>query len=368
MEERVEGLNLQDLLTLRLLTILNPGLEGAIFRILKILIVVVIVVMGAIFYSNYSREQEILSTTPMQLSIDADTGYLSFDVSKNNGFGSISFLAALKEKPLILKGGIPIKISVFSPPEITDSDDKNIKRLTFATQDIIGYVPLSCIRQIAESNQLVYQKIQSLQKGACSSNWCGYTSNSSDLNPDLYKNQACQGFAVIPDVTPACVISLSGDVQSGGAYGSSDRDACISEQTFIYTLKGITLSRSAELEALRFRKPEQVVTKEPKSLSAIIENDEFSCLINPEQSKDFCYNCSNPSSEMGRFVCKNSEVRKLDLIVSSSYKTRLALSQNPEQLKADHAEWIMNTQLCQDELCVISAYQTRLSELSNNYR
>lgn len=70
---------------------------------------------------------------------------------------------------------------------------------------------------------------------------------------------------------------------------------------------------------------------------------------------------------MGRFVCKNSEVRKLDLIVSSSYKTRLALSQNPEQLKAEHAEWIINAQQCQDEVCMINAYQTRLSELSSNY-
>lgn len=360
-------MNLQDLLILRLLTILNPGLEGAIFRILKILIVVVIVVMGAIFYSNHSKEQEILSATPMQLAIDAETGYLSFDVNKNNGFGSISFLAALKEKPLILKGGVPVKISVFSPPEISDSDDKNIKKLTFGTQEVIGYVPLSCVKQIAEANRLLYEKIQSLQKGTCSNNWCGYATNASELNPDLYKNQACLGFAVIPDVTPACAISLSGDVQSGGNYGSGDRDACIYEQTFIYTLKGITLTRSAELEALQIRKPGQVVTADPKSLSAIIENDEFSCLMNPYQSKDFCYNCSNPSSEMGRFVCKNSEVRKLDLIVSSSYKTRLALSQNPEQLKAEHAEWIINAQQCQDEVCMINAYQTRLSELSSNY-
>lgn len=364
------GWNLQDLLALRLLTILNPGLGGSILRLVKWILIVIAAFAVYFYFQGRAREKEILNATPMVLGVDSQTGYLSFDVNIQSGFGSNEFLSAIREKPVVLTGGIPVTISMFEPPEISDSDDKNIKRLTFGTREVVAYLKEECVNQIAEANRVIYEKIASLPKAGCTANWCGYATNPQLLTPDLYKNHACEGFTVAPDITPQCKISLSGELKSLATKASADlgeADVCHKKQSFIYTLKGSSLSRSKELESLNFREQNKALV-EPAKPAALVVEDEFACLVNPGQSQKFCYECSNPNSEMGRLVCSSSELQRLDLILNASYKTHLAFSSNPEQMKADQAEWVLSTQQCPDEMCVREAFKLRISELSNNYR
>lgn len=364
------GWNLQDLLALRLLTLLNPGLGGSVLRLIKWILIVIAVFAGYFYFQDREREKEILNATPMVLGIDSQTGYLSFDVNIHSGFGSNEFLSAIREKPVVLTGGIPVTITIFEPPEVSDSDDKNIKKITFGTREVVGYLKEECVNQIAEANRVIYEKIASLPKAGCTASWCGYATNPQFLNPDLYKNHACEGFAVATDIAPECKIQISGELKRSLSKASSDlneADACHKKQSFIYTLKGSSLSRSRELEALNFREKEKALVVQEKPTALVVE-DEFACLVNPGQDQKFCYECSSPNSEMGRLVCSSSELRRLDLILNASYKTRLALSSDPEQMKADQAEWVLAVQQCSDEMCAREAFQSRISELSNKYR
>lgn len=129
----------------------------------------------------------------------------------------------------------------------------------------------------------------------------------------------------------------------------------------------MALNRSRELEALNFREKEKASVEQDKKTALVVE-DEFACLVNPGPDQKFCYECSSPNSEMGRLVCSSGELRRLDLILNASYKTRLALTSDPEQMKADQAEWVLATQQCPDEMCAREAFQFRISELANNYR
>ena len=80
------------------------------------------------------------------------------------------------------------------------------------------------------------------------------------------------------------------------------------------------------------------------------------------------FDCTKASSPTEKAICSSSDLSDLDSTMSQKYKNALLASQDPDALKANQRQWIVQTRSCSSapegiEFCLRRMYQERITYL-----
>lgn len=79
------------------------------------------------------------------------------------------------------------------------------------------------------------------------------------------------------------------------------------------------------------------------------------------------FDCKKASTYVEKSICSNEVTSKLDEDLASKYKDALAISKNPDGLKAEQKSWLkMVRNKCKTVKCIDDVTNERISELSKN--
>ncbi len=77
------------------------------------------------------------------------------------------------------------------------------------------------------------------------------------------------------------------------------------------------------------------------------------------------FDCSKASTLVEKAICSDSELSKLDDLLTISYKEALRNISDTDKLKSEQRNWLSNTRnKCQDADCLKRAYNKRISDIS----
>ena len=207
-----------------------------------------------IFFLAQSVEADkVANTPPMQLPVEAETGYQIFDVNKNTGWNSDALLSAASRNPVILTGGIPFVYSTFNI-SLIDSPDKNVQKISFKEDFHQAYATPACIEEISRKNVTISEKINALPvHDYCSNSEC---TTLLDLTSNFH--QSCGNkLATLPpnEIGERCAVRINGEKQNVSiAIGTKDLgDNCIEAvQDYVFTYNNNSgMRRDSGLESLR---------------------------------------------------------------------------------------------------------------------
>jgi len=76
------------------------------------------------------------------------------------------------------------------------------------------------------------------------------------------------------------------------------------------------------------------------------------------------FNCAKASTNVEHLICNSATVSGLDTDLSDTYKEALSMTADNKWIKDEQVEWNKNVRnSCQDEACLIKAYEERIDEL-----
>lgn len=77
------------------------------------------------------------------------------------------------------------------------------------------------------------------------------------------------------------------------------------------------------------------------------------------------FDCSKASNYTEKLVCSDKALAELDVKLASLYSQRRSESSDKDALRQAQIEWVKSSRKCTDRECVVSAYNSRISSLSN---
>lgn len=76
------------------------------------------------------------------------------------------------------------------------------------------------------------------------------------------------------------------------------------------------------------------------------------------------FNCVKASTKVEHLICNSATVSELDINLSESYKEALSMRTDNKWMKEEQVEWVKNTRnICDNEACLIQAYEQRIDEI-----
>ncbi len=93
----------------------------------------------------------------------------------------------------------------------------------------------------------------------------------------------------------------------------------------------------------------------------------FSLLLAAFASTAHCasFDCAKAISSIETMICQNTELSALDNQLLKAYKTALADSSSPNDIKGEQKDWLYAVRNhCTDIACLKTAYQSRLKQLA----
>lgn len=92
-----------------------------------------------------------------------------------------------------------------------------------------------------------------------------------------------------------------------------------------------------------------------------------SLVVSPALSKSWApsFDCSKVSTDQERLICSTRELSEVDVKLSNVYKAAYSASNEKVSFKATQTSWRKNSRdICSDVICMLAAYESRISELS----
>jgi uncharacterized protein len=76
------------------------------------------------------------------------------------------------------------------------------------------------------------------------------------------------------------------------------------------------------------------------------------------------FDCAKAVTAVEKRICANPELSKLDEKMSGTYKEAIDLAAEEEPIRREQRGWIKDRNRCEDDACLVTAYEKRLKGLS----
>jgi uncharacterized protein len=76
------------------------------------------------------------------------------------------------------------------------------------------------------------------------------------------------------------------------------------------------------------------------------------------------FDCAKASNKIERMICASARASQLDSDMADAYRAASAAASDRETLKIAQRHWLAQRDQCQDETCLISVYEQRITALS----
>lgn len=346
-------------------------------RLLVFVWVIIALFFGWYYLYKDQKFDEISKVAPMQLPKDPLTGYFVYDVKKDKGFGSDPFLSAAINNPIILTGGTPVQLAVFSEPTFEDMPDKSMRKVTLNKVKQLIYVPQDCIEKITHANSEIYARAKGSLSSACDSVGCTFVAETKTFDPSAFVNNSCRNVANLPNdgIGTECRIDIDGKF-SYSAFRDT-KNACMDNYDFIFSYSKDGLARSTDLERVRDQKQTLSQNKDLKEQQSSSQSDNPSTqqnsgsfsAPNPQLAAQFepkvspSFDCAKASNTAEKLICSNADLARLDNQLASLYSQARSNSSDPQSLRESQLAWIRTSRQCTDVLCLTEAYHNRINQL-----